>query len=97
MLAQVVRLLGILFSSFCSICPLKKNCPISINSILLRTIEFTSVFVQLQLDKLRHSNTLFQAEGGSLSPCVGVLEKETCQCFGIALVAIITHWFGWIY
>ena len=26
-----------------------------------------------------------------------VPEKETCQCFGIALVAVITHWFGWIY
>lgn len=97
MLAQVVRLLGILFSSFCSHLSPEKNFPISINSILLKTIEFTSVFVQLQLEKLRHSNALSQAEGGSLSPCVGVLEKETCQCFGIALVAVITHWFGWIY
>ena len=85
------------FPLFAHICPLKKFFPISINSALLRTIEFTSVFVQLQLEKLRHSNAASYAEGGSLSPCVGALEKETCQCLGIEVVAVITHWFGWIY
>ena len=55
------------------------------------------MFVQLQLEKLRHSNAASYAEGGSLSPCVGALEKETCQCVGIEVVAVITHWFGWIY